>query len=215
MAWDVLQGQEYEERKPGIRAVLMRMSTSLHCLANRAISASINSLDISLAYPPTPSPDSLISTSKGSAPNDLNCSRAAGLKRKWTNRSIYYISLNHYNTNNIWHLTWCQILGQWLPLIWQHLLLRDQLLHHRWPGPGAETIKQWSRAMQIWKTINKHVKGWKPHVQPHLSWGDFSCSCDLTSEESAKVVGSQNHGFITTKQNTYSNSYWSDTKYIF
>lgn len=102
MAWDVLQGQEYEERKPGIRAVLMRMSTSLHCLANRAISASINSLDISLAYPPTPSPDSLISTSKGSAPNDLNCSRAAGLKRKWTNRSIYYISLNHYNTNNIW-----------------------------------------------------------------------------------------------------------------
>uniref|UniRef100_A0A6B0U4Q3 Putative secreted protein n=1 Tax=Ixodes ricinus TaxID=34613 RepID=A0A6B0U4Q3_IXORI len=34
---------------PGISAVVIMMSTSLHCSANRAISASINSLDISLA----------------------------------------------------------------------------------------------------------------------------------------------------------------------
>lgn len=64
---------------PGMRAVLMRMSTSLHCWANSFISASMNSLDISLAYPPCPSPDSFTSTSKGSAPRDLNCSKAAAL----------------------------------------------------------------------------------------------------------------------------------------
>ena len=34
---------------PGINAVEMRISTSLHCLANKAISASMNSLDITLA----------------------------------------------------------------------------------------------------------------------------------------------------------------------
>ncbi len=33
---------------PGMRAVDMTMSTSLHCLANRAISAAMNSLDITL-----------------------------------------------------------------------------------------------------------------------------------------------------------------------
>ena len=43
---------------PGMRAVVIIISTSLACLANRAISASINSLEISLAYPPVPSPDS-------------------------------------------------------------------------------------------------------------------------------------------------------------
>ena len=36
-------------RLPGMRAVEMRMSISLHCLANSAISASMNSFDISLA----------------------------------------------------------------------------------------------------------------------------------------------------------------------
>lgn len=39
----------------------------------------MNSLDISLAYPPAPSPDSLILTSKNSAPNDLNYSLTASL----------------------------------------------------------------------------------------------------------------------------------------
>ena len=43
---------------PGISAVEMMMSTSFACLANNAISASINSFDITFAYPPAPSPDS-------------------------------------------------------------------------------------------------------------------------------------------------------------
>ena len=43
---------------PGIRAVEMMMSTSFACLANNAISASINSFDMTFAYPPAPSPDS-------------------------------------------------------------------------------------------------------------------------------------------------------------
>lgn len=47
---------------PGMSAVVMIISTSLACSANRAISASMNSFDISLAYPPDPSPDSSIST---------------------------------------------------------------------------------------------------------------------------------------------------------
>lgn len=44
-----------------------------------SISALINSGDISLAYPPVPSPDSLYLTSKNSAPNDLNYSLTASL----------------------------------------------------------------------------------------------------------------------------------------
>lgn len=46
---------------PGTKAVVMTISTSLHCLAYRAIWASLNSCDISLislAYPPSPAPDS-------------------------------------------------------------------------------------------------------------------------------------------------------------
>ena len=62
---------------PGIRAVDIKMSTSLHCLANNSISAFIYSGDISLAYPPVPSPDSFIDTSKNSAPSDCTCSFTA------------------------------------------------------------------------------------------------------------------------------------------
>lgn len=55
---------------PGIKAVVIMISTSLAYYINNFISASINSGLISLAYPPAPSPDSLILTSKNSAPND-------------------------------------------------------------------------------------------------------------------------------------------------
>jgi len=81
--------------KSGIRTVVIMISTSLACSKNSAISASINFFDITwpwcqhngrvetigggiaLAYPPAPSPSSLISTSKNSAPRDSTCSRAA------------------------------------------------------------------------------------------------------------------------------------------
>lgn len=57
---------------PGISAVVITISTSLHYLANNFISASINSLDITLAYPPTPAPSSPSNyNSKKSAPTDL------------------------------------------------------------------------------------------------------------------------------------------------
>mmetsp|Transcript_3228 Transcript_3228/g.9360 ORF Transcript_3228/g.9360 Transcript_3228/m.9360 type:complete len:276 (-) Transcript_3228:848-1675(-) len=62
---------------PGMSAVVMMMSTSLHCFANRSISAAMNSGDISLAYPPPPSPDSSSSTVRNSAPSDLACSATA------------------------------------------------------------------------------------------------------------------------------------------
>ena len=57
----------------------MMTSQSLHCFAVSSIWAFKNSLDISLAYPPAPSPDSLISTSRNSAPRDLTCSLQAVL----------------------------------------------------------------------------------------------------------------------------------------
>lgn len=64
---------------PGIKAVVMMMSTSFAYFANNSISASINSLLISLAYPPAPSPDSFTLTSKNSAPNDWTYSLTADL----------------------------------------------------------------------------------------------------------------------------------------
>lgn len=67
---------------PGINAVVTIMSTSLAYLANKAISASMNSLDISLAYPPFPSPSSFILTVKNSAPSDSTYSFTAALVSK-------------------------------------------------------------------------------------------------------------------------------------
>lgn len=67
---------------PGINAVVITISTSLHCSRKSFISASMNSLDISFAYPPAPDPSSSISTSMNSAPRDCTCSRAAGLVSK-------------------------------------------------------------------------------------------------------------------------------------
>jgi hypothetical protein len=64
---------------PGIKAVVIMISTSLACYINNFISASMNSGLISLAYPPAPSPDSLILTSKNSAPKDLTYSLTASL----------------------------------------------------------------------------------------------------------------------------------------
>lgn len=43
---------------PGINAVVMITSTSLHCAANNACSASINAWDISLLYPSAVPPSS-------------------------------------------------------------------------------------------------------------------------------------------------------------
>lgn len=63
---------------PGIKAVVITISTSRHCSKKSFISASMNSLDISFAYPPAPEPSSSISTSMNSAPRDWTCSRAAG-----------------------------------------------------------------------------------------------------------------------------------------
>mmetsp|Transcript_6030 Transcript_6030/g.26641 ORF Transcript_6030/g.26641 Transcript_6030/m.26641 type:complete len:200 (+) Transcript_6030:3310-3909(+) len=68
--------------RPGINAVVTTMSHSSHCLAKSAISAAMNSGDISLAYPPSPSPDSSIETSKNSAPMDSTCSLAAARTSK-------------------------------------------------------------------------------------------------------------------------------------
>lgn len=62
-----------------MRAVVIIMSTSLAYLANSSISASINSLDISFAYPPVPSPLSAIFTSINSAPSDYTYSLTAAL----------------------------------------------------------------------------------------------------------------------------------------
>jgi len=55
---------------PGIKAVETMISTSLAYFIKSSISAAINSGDISLAYPPVPSPVSFILTVKNSAPND-------------------------------------------------------------------------------------------------------------------------------------------------
>lgn len=67
---------------PGIKAVVIIISTSLHYYLNKAISAAINSGDISLAYPPYPSPSSVILTVKNEAPKDSTYSLTAGLVSK-------------------------------------------------------------------------------------------------------------------------------------
>lgn len=69
---------------PGISAVVITISTSSHCFANNFISASMNYLVISFAYPPTPAPDSFSKpfTSKNYAPRDWTCSFTAGLVSK-------------------------------------------------------------------------------------------------------------------------------------
>lgn len=67
---------------PGINAVVIMISTSLAYFAKIAISASMNSLDIVLEYPPAASPSSLILTSKNSAPKDCTYSLVADLVSK-------------------------------------------------------------------------------------------------------------------------------------
>jgi len=67
---------------PGIRAVHTITSTSLAYLANNFISSSMNSLLITLAYPPTPSPLSLTLTLKNSPPKLSTYSFTASLVSK-------------------------------------------------------------------------------------------------------------------------------------
>ena len=62
---------------PGMSAVVMTMSTSSHCLVSISRAAACHSADISLAYPPPPSPDSSKSTLRNSAPIDFACSSTA------------------------------------------------------------------------------------------------------------------------------------------
>lgn len=66
----------------GIRAVVIMISQSLAYFLNNAISAAINSGDISLAYPPAPDPSSSISTVKNCPPADSTYSLVAGLVSK-------------------------------------------------------------------------------------------------------------------------------------
>lgn len=67
---------------PGIKAVVIIISQSLAYLANNSISALIKAGDISLAYPPVPSPSSVIFTVKNSAPKDSTYSLTAALVSK-------------------------------------------------------------------------------------------------------------------------------------
>jgi len=57
---------------PGMSAVVITMSTSSHCFESMRLAAVCHSADISLAYPPAPSPLSLKSTSRNSAPIDCH-----------------------------------------------------------------------------------------------------------------------------------------------
>ena len=66
-------------RFPGMSAVVTMMSTSFACAAKSAISASMNSLLITFAYPPSPVPSSSNSSSRNSAPRDSICSLTTGL----------------------------------------------------------------------------------------------------------------------------------------
>jgi len=75
--WD--EGHRVGAFFPGMRAVEITISTSLAYFMNKSIWASWNSLDISFAYPPPPSPDSSIDTSKNEAPTDSAYSLTAAL----------------------------------------------------------------------------------------------------------------------------------------
>lgn len=57
-----------------------------------------------------------------------------------------------------------------------------------------------TRSAWGWREIKPFMLICTVYVDGYLGWGYFSCSCDLTSEEPAKVVGSQNHGFVPAKQ---------------
>jgi hypothetical protein len=67
---------------PGIKAVVIIISTSLHYFKNNSFSFYINSGLISFAYPPTPSPLSFIFISKNSPPRLCTYSLTAGLVSK-------------------------------------------------------------------------------------------------------------------------------------
>ena len=67
---------------PGIKAVVIIISTSLHCDLNNSCSALRKSLLISLAYPPEPEPSSLTSIVKNSALRLSTCSFTSGLVSK-------------------------------------------------------------------------------------------------------------------------------------
>lgn len=77
--WTCLSNNNLGAGLPGISAVVTMISTSFAYLANNSISASMNSLDISLAYPPVPSPSSFSFTSMNSAPRDYTYSLTAAL----------------------------------------------------------------------------------------------------------------------------------------
>ena len=64
---------------PGIKAVVMIISTSSACSANNAISALMNSSLITFAYPPEPLPSSSKSSIKKSASILSTCSFTSGL----------------------------------------------------------------------------------------------------------------------------------------
>ena len=64
---------------PGIRAVVIIMSTSLHWSLNNSNSALIYSSLIVFAYPPAPEPSSSISTVRNSPLKLSTCSFTSGL----------------------------------------------------------------------------------------------------------------------------------------
>lgn len=189
----------------------MTISTSLHCFAKSSISASMNSFDISLAYPPTPSPDSFTSTSNGSAPNDLNCSRAAGLTIRtailWSN----YLSKHHH----------CRLEVEHPPLLYLLPGIKSSDNGSHWLGCPCccQTRHSTSNNQHLGGTINISMKCCargrlylcardntrQQESEGYLRWWDLSCSSDLTSEKSAKVVRGQNYSLVPAKQ-TFSSS---------
>lgn len=77
------------------------ISHSLAYCLNKAISAAINSGDISLAYPPYPSPSSLILTVKKVAPKDSTYSLTAGLVSKALKKKFYFIIIIFFNLKKL------------------------------------------------------------------------------------------------------------------
>lgn len=145
-----------------------------------------------------------MSTSNGSAPNDLNCSRAAGLPVR-----IAKLWLNQHRASSLQ-------AGRRASLLYLIPGVKTPDYGSHWLGCPCccQTCHSASDNQHLGTTINISMKCWARRRLHHYSevnnmhqqvgylcWWDFSCCSDLTSEKSAKVVSCQNHSLVPIVQN--------------
>lgn len=139
-----------------------------------------------------------MSTPNGSAPNDLNCSRAAGLTVRiaklkasslhtGSGASLLYLIPGVKTPDNGSHWLSCPCCCQTC-----HSTSNNQHL-----GTTINiSMKCCARRMLYIYSKNNNMQ----QQLGYLCWWNLSCSSDLTSKKSAKVVSCQDHSLVPTMQ---------------